>query len=46
MAKMRLEAIKKKRNAVHKFLKNDMADLLSSGLGINAYGRVCMFLLN
>ncbi|XP_068345394.1 uncharacterized protein [Pyrus communis] len=39
MTKMRLEAIKKKRNAVQKFLKNDMADLLSSGLGINAYGR-------
>jgi hypothetical protein len=38
--KVRLEAIKKKRNAVQKYLKNDISDLLRSGLDINAYGRV------
>ncbi|KAK9923331.1 hypothetical protein M0R45_031756 [Rubus argutus] len=37
--KLRLETIKKKRNAVQKYLKNDIADLLKSGLDINAYGR-------
>ncbi|KAL6140913.1 hypothetical protein ACLB2K_059205 [Fragaria x ananassa] len=37
--KMRLEGIKKKRNSVLKYLKNDVADLLKNGLDINAYGR-------
>ena len=37
--KLRLETIKKKRSAVQKYLKNDIADLLRSGLDINAYGR-------
>ncbi|KAE8700646.1 hypothetical protein F3Y22_tig00110556pilonHSYRG00495 [Hibiscus syriacus] len=36
---MRLETIKKKRNAVEKFLKNDVADLLMNGLDYNAYSR-------
>ncbi|KAL2332379.1 hypothetical protein Fmac_019960 [Flemingia macrophylla] len=31
--------IRKKRNAVQKFLKKDIADLLSHGLDYNAYGR-------
>ncbi|XP_041017448.1 uncharacterized protein LOC121259774 [Juglans microcarpa x Juglans regia] len=35
----RLEGIMKKRKAVQKYLKNDVADLLRSGLDINAYGR-------
>ncbi|KAJ1404119.1 Vacuolar protein sorting-associated protein Ist1 [Sesbania bispinosa] len=35
----RLEAIRKKRNAVQKFLKKDIADLLRSSLDYNAYGR-------
>lgn len=39
LMKVRLEAIKKKRNAVQKYLKNDISDLLRSGLDINAYGR-------
>ncbi|KAM1113896.1 hypothetical protein FF1_046566 [Malus domestica] len=39
MTKMRIEAIKKKRSAVQKFLKSDIADLLRSGRDINAYGR-------
>ncbi|KAE9585866.1 hypothetical protein Lal_00010170 [Lupinus albus] len=39
LIKMRLEAIQKKRNAVQKFLKKDIADLLRSGLEYNAYGR-------
>ncbi|GLU22191.1 hypothetical protein SLE2022_382840 [Rubroshorea leprosula] len=38
--KVRLETILKKRNAVQKYLKNDVADLLKSGLHYNAYGRV------
>ncbi|XP_062089376.1 uncharacterized protein LOC133795921 isoform X2 [Humulus lupulus] len=39
LIKTRLETIKKKRNAVQKFLKNDIADLLRNGLDINAYNR-------
>ncbi|GMI82070.1 hypothetical protein HRI_001876300 [Hibiscus trionum] len=39
MIKMRLETIKKKRNAVEKHLKNDVADLLMNGLDYNAYSR-------
>ncbi|KAE8688575.1 Detected protein of unknown function [Hibiscus syriacus] len=34
---MRLETIEKKRNAVEKYLKNDVADLLMNGLDYNAY---------
>ncbi|KAL4332059.1 hypothetical protein GQ457_07G031870 [Hibiscus cannabinus] len=40
MIKLRLETIKKKRNAVEKYLKNDVADLLMNGLDDNAYKRV------
>ena len=40
MNKVRLETIKKKRNAVEKYLKNDIAELLRNGLDYNAYGRV------
>ncbi|KAK7261831.1 hypothetical protein RIF29_28152 [Crotalaria pallida] len=39
MTKTRLEVIRKKRNAVQKFLKKDIVDLLRSGLDYNAYGR-------
>lgn len=39
MTKMRLGAIMKKRKAVEKYLKNDVADLLKNGLDYNAYGR-------
>ncbi|KAK9281429.1 hypothetical protein L1049_004331 [Liquidambar formosana] len=37
--KVRIEVIKKKRNAMQKYLRNDIADLLRNGLDINAYGR-------
>ncbi|CAK8535784.1 unnamed protein product [Lathyrus sativus] len=37
--KTRLETIRKKRNAVQKFLKKDLADLLRNSLHYNAYGR-------
>ncbi|KAE8669915.1 hypothetical protein F3Y22_tig00112215pilonHSYRG00324 [Hibiscus syriacus] len=37
--KVRLETIKKKRNAVENFLKKDIADLLKNDLDYNAYGR-------
>ncbi|KAF7843329.1 bile acid:Na+ symporter [Senna tora] len=37
--KSRMETIRKKRKAVEKFLKKDIADLLKSGLDYNAYGR-------
>ncbi|ESW22614.1 hypothetical protein PHAVU_005G167500, partial [Phaseolus vulgaris] len=36
---MLLEMIRKRRKAVQKFLKKDIADLLSYGLDDNAYGR-------
>jgi len=39
----RLEMIRKRRKAVQKFLKKDIADLLSYGLDDNAYGRVIFF---
>ncbi|KZV56098.1 hypothetical protein F511_06115 [Dorcoceras hygrometricum] len=35
----RVELIKKKRNAMQKYLRNDIADLLKNGLDYNAYGR-------
>ncbi|TXG69087.1 hypothetical protein EZV62_004022 [Acer yangbiense] len=37
--KTRLDTIKKKKNAVLKFMKNDIADLLRNNLDMNAYGR-------
>ncbi|KAK6773465.1 hypothetical protein RDI58_028703 [Solanum bulbocastanum] len=37
--KTRIEMIRKKRDAMLKYLKNDMADLLKSGADVNAYGR-------
>ncbi|XP_073015476.1 uncharacterized protein [Primulina eburnea] len=37
--KTRIELIKKKRNAMEKYLRNDIADLLKNGLDTNAYGR-------
>lgn len=40
MTLKRIEMIKRKRNAMQKFLKNDVADLLQTGLESNAYGRV------
>ncbi|TKY48159.1 IST protein [Spatholobus suberectus] len=39
LIKTRLETIRKKRNAVQKFLKKDIADLLRDALHYNAYGR-------
>ncbi|XP_073126152.1 uncharacterized protein [Henckelia pumila] len=35
----RIELIKKKRNAMQKYLRNDIADLLKNGLDTDAYGR-------
>nr|XP_043617558.1 uncharacterized protein LOC122589335 [Erigeron canadensis] len=40
MTLKRIEMIKRKRNAMQKFLRNDVADLLKTGLESNAYGRV------
>jgi hypothetical protein len=40
LTKNRIEVITRKRKATEKFLKKDIADLLHSGLDINAYGRV------
>ncbi|PNX92761.1 IST1-like protein [Trifolium pratense] len=42
---MRLETIRKKKNAVQKFLKNDIVDLLRNSLDYNAYGRAEGFLV-
>ncbi|XP_045822532.1 uncharacterized protein LOC123915454 [Trifolium pratense] len=39
LTKNRIEVIRRKRRATEKFLKKDIADLLHSGLDINAYGR-------
>ncbi|KAK3210737.1 hypothetical protein Dsin_015443 [Dipteronia sinensis] len=39
LTKSRIDVIRRKRNATQKFLKKDVADLLSNGLDINAYGR-------
>ncbi|KAK4428082.1 hypothetical protein Salat_1577200 [Sesamum alatum] len=39
LTKTRIEMIKKKRNAVQKYLRNDISDLLTNGLDYNAYGR-------
>ncbi|KAJ4718146.1 IST1-like protein [Melia azedarach] len=39
LLKTRIDTIRKKRNAVHKYLRSDVAELLKSGLDVNAYGR-------
>ncbi|KAK9102629.1 hypothetical protein Sjap_019883 [Stephania japonica] len=39
LIKARIDMIRRKRNAVQKFLKKDVADLLKNGLDVNAYGR-------
>lgn len=39
LTKTRIEMIKRKRNAVQKYLRNDIVDLLKNGLDYNAYGR-------
>ncbi|KAL4583900.1 hypothetical protein LXL04_008485 [Taraxacum kok-saghyz] len=40
LTRRRIEIIKRKRDAMQKFLRNDVADLLKKGLDSNAYGRV------
>lgn len=44
LLKTRIDTIRKKRNAVHKYLRSDVAELLKSGLDVNAYGRVIFFI--
>ncbi|KAM2193642.1 hypothetical protein ACFX1R_027904 [Malus domestica] len=39
LTKTRIDVVRRKRNATQKFLKKDIADLLTNGLDINAYGR-------
>ncbi|KAG5537676.1 hypothetical protein RHGRI_024956 [Rhododendron griersonianum] len=39
LTKTRIEMIRRKRNAMQKYLRNDIAVLLRDGLDINAYGR-------
>ncbi|KAL0415247.1 UNVERIFIED_CONTAM: hypothetical protein Slati_3356600 [Sesamum latifolium] len=46
LTKTRIEMIKKKRNAVQKYLRNDIADLLRNGLDYNAYGRKDLVVCN
>lgn len=43
LTKTRIEMIRRKRNAMQKYLRNDIAVLLRDGLDINAYGRVSWF---
>lgn len=45
MMKTRIDVIRRKRKATQKFLRKDIADLLSNGLDTNAYGRVIDFFL-
>lgn len=42
LTKTRIEMVKRKRNAMLKYLKNDIADLLKTGLDVNAYSRVSL----
>ncbi|KAJ7973876.1 IST1 like [Quillaja saponaria] len=39
LIKSRIDVIRRKRNATQKFLRKDIADLLASGLDVNAFGR-------
>ncbi|KAM7254582.1 hypothetical protein ACFE04_003962 [Oxalis oulophora] len=43
--KTRLEVIKKKRSAVQRFVKNDVAELLRNGFDYNALGRADVLLV-
>lgn len=43
--KSRIEAIGKKKQAVLRLLKNDVADLLAAGRDSDAFGRVCVCML-
>lgn len=38
--------IRKKRNAIEKYMRNDIADLLRNGFDMIAYQRVRVFYLN
>ncbi|XP_059643107.1 uncharacterized protein LOC132284977 isoform X2 [Cornus florida] len=40
LTKTRIEMIQRKRNAMQKYLRNDVADLLKTGLDMTAYSRV------
>ncbi|KAK9049550.1 hypothetical protein SSX86_013571 [Deinandra increscens subsp. villosa] len=40
MTMKRIEIVRRKRNAMQKFLKNDVVDLFKTGLDSNAYDRV------
>jgi hypothetical protein len=35
--------IRRKKHAMIRFLKKDVADLLANGLDTHAFGRVCFF---
>ncbi|XP_016444578.1 uncharacterized protein LOC107769833 [Nicotiana tabacum] len=39
LTKTRIDMVKRKRNAMLKYLKSDVADLLKTGLDVNAYSR-------
>ncbi|KAK4754302.1 hypothetical protein SAY87_002406 [Trapa incisa] len=39
LTKTRVEAVKRRRNAVEKYLQKDIVDLLKNGFDYNAYGR-------
>ncbi|KAM1117325.1 hypothetical protein ACFX2I_007746 [Malus domestica] len=39
LTKTQINVVQRKRNATQKFLKKDIANLLTNGLDINAYGR-------
>ncbi|KAI3855088.1 hypothetical protein MKX03_018482, partial [Papaver bracteatum] len=39
LIKARIDVIRRKRNAMQKYLKKDIADLLANNLETNAFGR-------
>ncbi|KAI8020354.1 hypothetical protein LOK49_LG04G03218 [Camellia lanceoleosa] len=46
LTKTRIDMIKRKRNAMEKFLRKDIADLLTTGLDVNAHGRTELVVLD
>jgi len=43
ITKTRVDTVKRKKNSVCKYLKNDIVDLLKNSLDYNAYGRGISF---
>ncbi|KAI8028972.1 hypothetical protein LOK49_LG01G01330 [Camellia lanceoleosa] len=46
LTKTRIDMIKRKRNAMEKFLRKDIVDLLTTGLDVNVYGKTELVVLD